>query len=86
MSDTICVIPPPPPFPPTPPPPTVIKETGSLSHFMEVKASYGLGLTSAQAWGCPCSIKSLFKDIKSALTSSLPLFRTLPFPICCLGN
>jgi hypothetical protein len=46
---------------------------------MGVKASYGVVLKSAQAWACPCSIKCLFEDIISALTSSLPLLQTLPF-------
>ncbi len=40
---------------------------------------YICGLKSTQARGCRWSI--LFKDIKSALTPSLPLPRTLPFPI-----
>jgi hypothetical protein len=44
-----------------------------LSHFMGVKASYGVGLKSAQAWGCPWSMKCLFKDIRSTLTPFLPL-------------
>ncbi len=39
-------------------------------------ACYGVGLKSAQSWGCPCSIKCLFKDIRSALTPSL---RISPF-------
>jgi len=43
---------------------------------MRVKASYGVGLKSAQAWGGPCSIKCQFKDIRSALISSLPLLST----------
>ncbi len=43
---------------------------------MRVKGSYGVGLKSAQAWGCPCSIKCLLKDIRSALTLSLSLFCT----------
>jgi hypothetical protein len=29
-------------------------------------------LKSAEAWGCPCSVKYLFKDIRSALTPSSP--------------
>ncbi len=54
---------------------------------MGVKASYGVGLKSAQAWGCPPMLqKCIFKGIRSALTPSLPLLRTLPFPINCFGN
>ncbi len=47
----------------------------SLS-FMGVKASYGMGLKSAQhrVAQCPCSIKCLFKEIRSALTPSLLFF------------
>ncbi len=36
------------------------------------KASYGMGLKSAQAWGSPCSMKCLFKDIRPALTPFPP--------------
>jgi hypothetical protein len=35
---------------------------------MGVKASYCVVLKSAQAKGCLCSIKCLFKDIRPALT------------------
>jgi hypothetical protein len=52
-----------------------------LSPLTGVKVSYEVGFMSTQAWGCPFSIKCLFNDIKSAPTSSLPLPRTLPFPI-----
>jgi hypothetical protein len=41
-------------------------------------------------WGhCPCSIKCLFKDIRSAPIPSFLLLLTLLsllFPICCFGN
>jgi hypothetical protein len=54
---------------------------------MGVKAIYDMGLKSAHRHvGCPYSDKCLFKDIRSALTPSLPLLRTLPYPICCLAN
>ncbi len=43
---------------------------------MGVEASYGVGLKSAQEWGCPCSIKCLLKVIRSALTPSLLLLFT----------
>jgi hypothetical protein len=41
-------------------------------------------LKPAQEWGCPSSIKCLFKDIRSALF--LPLFHALLSPISCFGN
>ncbi len=47
------------------------------SHFMGVKSRYSVGLKSAQALGCPCSVKCLFKDIRSALTPSRPLLLCL---------
>ncbi len=40
-----------------------------LDLVTEVKSSYEVGLKSTQAWGCLCSIKSLFKHIKPAHTS-----------------
>jgi hypothetical protein len=51
---------------------------------MGVKASFGVGLKSAQAWCYPCSIKGLFKDIRSALIPSLPLLHTFPFLLVVL--
>ncbi len=51
-----------------------------------VIASYGVGLKSAQAWGCPCSIKCILKDIRSGLTPSLHLLSTIPFPIGSFEN
>ncbi len=41
------------------------------SHFMGVISRYSVGLKSAQALGCPSSVKCLFEDIGSALTPSL---------------
>ncbi len=35
-----------------------------------------MGLKSAQAWGCPCSMKCLFKDLRSALAPFPPLLCT----------
>jgi hypothetical protein len=43
------------------------------SYFMGVNS---VGLKSAQPWGCPCFLKCLFKDIRSAFSPSLPLLRT----------
>jgi hypothetical protein len=43
---------------------------------MGIKDSYGMGLKSAQAWGCPCSMKCLFKEIRSALALSIHLLCT----------
>jgi hypothetical protein len=43
-----------------------------LVRELQCKAGYEVGLKSIQAWGCPCSIKCLFLDIKSAPT--LPSF------------
>ncbi len=61
-----------------------------LSSLTGVKVSYEVGYKSTQEWGCPFSIKCLFNDIKSAPSPSLPLPRTLPFPIdiknMCYGN
>ncbi len=34
--------------------------------FTGVKASSGMGLKSVQIWCCQCSIKCLFKDLRSA--------------------
>jgi hypothetical protein len=53
------------------------------SCFMGDEASYVVGLKSAQGWGCPSSIKCLFRDKRSALIPSLRLLRTLPFPTGC---
>jgi hypothetical protein len=52
---------------------------------MEDKASYGVGLNSVQAWGCPCFIKCITKDIRSPLTLS-PLPLSLFLYNCCFGN
>jgi hypothetical protein len=51
---------------------------------MAVKASYDKGFKSAEAWGFPCTIKCLFKDIRSALTPSLPL-REIKIDVVYLG-
>jgi hypothetical protein len=55
-----------------PPDKDIVTEPKFIVIFMGVKASYGVGLESAPARGCPCSIKCFFKDIRSALTLSIP--------------
>jgi hypothetical protein len=53
--------------------------------FYGSKKLANVELKSAQACCCPCSIKCLLKDIKLALSPSIPL-PSLPFRICCFGK
>jgi hypothetical protein len=55
-------------------PPMENSEPKFNSHFMGAKASNGVGLKSAQVWGCPMSMhhKCLFKDVRRDLLHSTP--------------
>ena len=55
---------------------------------MGVKASYGMGLKSAQALGCPMPMpqKKSIQENKVRSHPFPPLPRTLPFPIGWSGN